>query len=520
MSEPTKILVIDDSEDDRLLYRRCLQKIVGARYDVSETSHGEEGLARLEKDTFACVLLDYSLPGRNGVEILKRIRTRHSFVPVVMLTGQGSEKVAVAAMQEGAQNYISKAAITPDTLDHVIKVAIQHCAMQKRIADQRESLEIFARALAHDLKEPVRTIRSLLELLSTEVSFSGKSAAHYQSVQDAAKRMTGLIDTVYYYTRLDGAEKSDCDVCDANQLVDEVKENIDRLVCERQAVVDCRGLPRIYMNRAQAIQVFQNLICNAIQHGGTTPRIRVEAEETADNWIFCVIDNGPGISQGDTEKLFKPFKRLSRHEAPGLGLGLAICKRIVELHGGKIWCESASGNGAAFKFTVPKAGALSAPRVSAPPSSLERVDGEGQGYPLATLLLVDDNDIDIELAQLLLIERNRLQCKVIVARDGHEALVRLREANVDLMLLDINMPRMDGFELLERMRAEKMLDRVAVVMCSTSTYDEDISRSLDLGASGYLTKPPEFARLKAIVEKSTKLKVLEERDTLHLLRAA
>ena len=126
MSEPAKILVVDDSEDDRLLYRRCLQKSVGGSYVVSEASRGEEGLARVDTDVFACVLLDYSLPGRNGVEILKRIRARHSFVPVVMLTGQGNEKVAVAAMQEGAQNYISKATITPDTLEHVIQVAIQH----------------------------------------------------------------------------------------------------------------------------------------------------------------------------------------------------------------------------------------------------------------------------------------------------------------------------------------------------------------------------------------------------------
>ena len=101
------------------------------------------------------MLLDYSLPGRNGVEILKRIRVKHPLVPVVMLTGQGNEKVAVAAMQEGAQNYISKATIDPETLAHVIQVAILHCRMQSRIAEQRGSLEVFAHALAHDLKEPV-----------------------------------------------------------------------------------------------------------------------------------------------------------------------------------------------------------------------------------------------------------------------------------------------------------------------------------------------------------------------------
>ena len=87
------------------------------------------------------MLLDYSLPGRNGVEILKRIRAKHPFVPVVMLTGLGNEKVAVAAMQEGAQNYISKATIDPETLAHVIQVAIQHCRMQNRISEQRGSLE-------------------------------------------------------------------------------------------------------------------------------------------------------------------------------------------------------------------------------------------------------------------------------------------------------------------------------------------------------------------------------------------
>jgi signal transduction histidine kinase len=521
VSERTKILVIDDSEDDRLLYRRCLQKSVGGSYVVSEASRGEEGLARVDTDVFACVLLDYSLPGRNGVEILKRIRARHSFVPVVMLTGQGNEKVAVAAMQEGAQNYISKATITPDTLEHVIQVAIQHCAMQKRIAEQWESLAIFARALAHDLKEPVRTIRSLLDLVSTEVSLTGKSEAHFQSITKAAERMIALIDTVYYYTRLDGTEEFDRNICDANELVEAVQDNINQLIRERGAIIDCRRLPSIFVNRAQAMQVFQNLICNAIQHGATEPRISVAAEEAADNWVFRVTDNGPGISEADIEKVFKPFKRLSRHDTQGLGLGLAICKGIVEQHGGKIWCESKSDHGATFKFTLPKAAQPAAPTVSAPAVSSTGAHRDGgQSHPLATLLLVDDNDIDIELAQILLIERNRLQCKVVVARDGHEALDRLQDANIDLMLLDINMPRMDGFELLEQMRAERMLDRVAVVMCSTSAYDEDISRALALGAAGYLTKPPEFSRLRAIVEKSTKLKISEESDALLLLRAA
>jgi CheY-like chemotaxis protein len=120
---------------------------------------------------------------------------------------------------------------------------------------------------------------------------------------------------------------------------------------------------------------------------------------------------------------------------------------------------------------------------------------------------------------MLLIERNRLKCNVIVARDGREALERLRDTDIDLVLLDINMPRMDGFELLQRMGAEKLLDHSKVVMCSTSTYAEDISRSRELGACGYLTKPPEFARLKSIVEKSTDLVMRQDGDAFILTRA-
>jgi CheY-like chemotaxis protein len=203
----------------------------------------------------------------------------------------------------------------------------------------------------------------------------------------------------------------------------------------------------------------------------------------------------------------------------GPGLGLATCRKILELHGAKIWYESKSGGGATFNFTVPKL-LVVATQKSIISSPIINGHDDGRGQQLATLLLVDDNVLDIELARLLLLDRGGLQCKVVVARDGQEALARLHDTPIDLVLLDINMPRMDGFELLERMCAEKLLDRVAVVMCSTSTYEEDISRAKDLGACGYLTKPPDFSQLRSILEKSTGLKIFEEDDALLLLRAA
>jgi CheY-like chemotaxis protein len=519
MSDPAKILIIDDSEDDRLHYKRSLKKSTGFDYVATETASGEDGLARVDKEAFACVLLDYSLPGRNGVEILKRIRAKHPFLPVVMLTGLGNEKVAVAAMLEGAQNYICKAHIDPQTLVHVIQVAIQHCRMQSRIAEQRGALEVFARALAHDLKEPVRTIRTLLDLVNTELSVEGKTSNHLQSIRYAAERMNSLIDTVYFYTRLDGVEPAQLDVCSANVLVDAAQQNISELIRERRAIIACPSLPHISVNREQLIQVFQNLLSNAIQNCATTPLVEVTVDEMAEYWRFNVRDNGPGIEPEYADRLFMPFKRLSHHKAQGPGLGLAACRKIIERHGGEIWYETRPGAaGTDFIFTIPRAQPADTAVAGQTVAQVKHLGG-GQKR-LATLLLVDDDEMAIELAQIQLIDANRLQCRVMVAHDGMEALARLRDTEIDLVLLDINMPRMDGFELLERMRAEKLLEHVPVVMCSTSTYQEDISRAKELGARGYLPKPPDLGQLRSILENSTALEISEMENGLHLLCAA
>jgi signal transduction histidine kinase len=524
MTESTSILIIDDSEDDREFYRRTLKKSEDAIYDIVEAENGEQGLARLAQALPACVLLDYSLPGRNGVEVLKRLRAEHPFVPVVMLTGQGNETVAVTAMQEGAQNYISKATITPEALQRVIRTAIEHCTMEKRIHEQRESLEIFTRALAHDLKEPIRTIKSFLSLVTAHEKLSEKGQGYFNYIQNAADRMAALIDAVYFYTRLDGSpQEIGKEVCDSTAVLEEAKADISALIKERNAVISAGPLPIVTANRRQLAQVLQNLMCNAIQHCPANPMIEIEASESATHWVFRVTDNGPGIDVAQREKIFQPFKRLAQSKAQGLGLGLAICKRIVETHGGKIWCEAGAQKGASFVFTIPK-DASQVTVATAPSKEARAVAEMAEAKPMANLLLVDDNEADIELTRIMLFEEAGLQCNLLVAHDAYEAMNMLRalenNAAVDLLLLDINMPGMDGFELLENMRAEDALRTTPVVMCTTSAYDKDMERAKRLGALGYLTKPAEMNRLKPLLDRIGSLDLRRESNGYTLLRAA
>jgi PAS domain S-box-containing protein len=147
------VLVIDDSADDRMLYRRVLEEAFGAALNLVEEGSGEGGLAAIEKAEPGCVLLDYSLPGRNGIEILKRIRPEHPHLAVIMLTGQGNEAIAVQSMKEGAQDYITKATITAETLSRVIRMAIDHSGLQKYIEEQHETLAATNRSLSQEIAE-------------------------------------------------------------------------------------------------------------------------------------------------------------------------------------------------------------------------------------------------------------------------------------------------------------------------------------------------------------------------------
>ncbi len=528
MSDAIRILVIDDSPDDRELYWRALNKNTDIHYDISDAEDGERGLARIEERAPDCILLDYSLPGNNGIEVLKLIHARHPHIPVVMLTGQGNEIVAVTAMREGAQNYISKSTITPEAIQRAIQVAIDHCSMEKRINEQRTSLEIFARALAHDLKEPVRTIQSYLDLLAAQETLSEKGKGYFSYVQNAAGRMAALIDTVHFYMRLDGVDHEiPKDVCDVGAVLQEAKENAAELIRERKLVIASDALPFVKANRMQLLQVLQNLLCNAIYHcGDIDPRVRIEVGEEAGYWAFRFIDNGCGISEAARRKIFEPFTRLDGNYSQGLGLGLAICKKIVESHGGTIRCESAVGGGAAFIFTLPKAQAKGA---DATPAQSNIAAGTNAGAAvaqrLANVLLVDDNKADLKLVQIMLGEVSRLRCNFLVAQDAYEALKVLNEGNgransVDLILLDINMPGMSGLELLGQMRGERGLRHKHVVICSSSAYDKDITRAAELGALGYITKPVELTKLAPLLSKAAGLCLSPAADGSLLLQAA
>jgi len=225
---------------------------------------------------------------------------------------------------------------------------------QARINEQRETLEVFTHALAHDLREPVRTVRAFTDMIIEDGGLPESAKTYFDYVRRGADRMGLLIETVFTYTQLHDPTQIKKARCSMDAALNAARENLHSLITETGAKIDAPPLPEVEANAGQMMQIFQNLISNAIKHCPQPVTITVTVEPSGDYWQFCVRDDGHGIAEPDIERIFQPFKRLNLNE-DGTGLGLAICAKIVAAHGGRISCQSKEGEGAGFVFTLPKA---------------------------------------------------------------------------------------------------------------------------------------------------------------------
>jgi signal transduction histidine kinase len=352
-----RVLIADDNEADRELIKACLEQ-AGLRAIVHEAATGPEVIALYQSVHADCVLLDIFLPGTSGIEVLEQLKGLDIHAPVIMLTGFGSENLAVAAMKAGAKDYMPKVNVNPQSISRSIRNVVDRVAMLRKIDAQHEELESFARVLAHDLTAPVTALQGSAALLTHEVSNAPRDLEKIGRLSAAiarnARRMGAFITTLTEYTSVDGVVEFGS--VSMKRVLDDVLAVLEVKIRERNATVTHDALPEVAGNSVLLTQLLQNLVSNALKYCETTPRIHIGAARADDGgWLFSVRDNGIGIAEENLQQVFRPFKRLHRNDSyGGMGLGLATCKRIVEQrHHGRVWCESQFGSGTTFFFTIP-----------------------------------------------------------------------------------------------------------------------------------------------------------------------
>jgi PAS domain S-box-containing protein len=242
-------------------------------------------------------------------------------------------------------------------------------ARAAELARSNRELEQFAYVASHDLQEPLRMVGSYTQLLESRYRgrIDGDADEFLHFAHDGAIRMKQLIDDLLLYARLDSRPLPAARV-NVNEVMEEVVRNLSSMTESAHAQVRWDSLPAVAGDRSQIVQLFQNLVSNAIKfHGGEPPLVTITSERKGGDWEFCVSDNGIGIPPESQERIFLMFQRLhGRDEYPGSGIGLAVCKKVVERHGGRIWVESSgvAGLGSKFLLTLP-----ADPVAATPPAS-------------------------------------------------------------------------------------------------------------------------------------------------------
>jgi len=355
-----RVLLVEDNPSDVELVLLALRKDgFEVSSDVVQTF--EEFTLRIQTSSYDLILADYKLPQWSGMEAIEILKRENLDMPLIVVTGYLGEERAVECIKHGATDCVLK--------DHLsrLPLAVARALEEKRLRQQRRlfaeelarsnaELEQFAYVASHDLQEPLRMIATYTQLLAERYRgrLDDQAQKYIAYSVDGALRMQTLIHDLLRFSQV-GKREIEPTRADCRIAVEQALKNLQAAVQESGAVVNWNGLPVVMADPSQLTQVFQNLIANAIKfHGTESPVIQIDAEKNDHEWVFTVSDNGIGIPAESWQDIFAIFRRLhTRDEYAGNGIGLSICKKIIERHGGRIWIEAQATPGCRFKFTLP-----------------------------------------------------------------------------------------------------------------------------------------------------------------------
>jgi two-component system, sensor histidine kinase and response regulator len=379
-----RVLLVDDRPDNLLALTAVLEPL-GA--DLVTAHSGEEALRHLLGEEFAVIVLDVQMPVLDGFEtarlIKQRERTRH--IPIVFLTAiSGEPEHYLRGYEVGAVDYVYKP-FAPEILRAKVRVFIelwqrgavierQRAELEARLADldranealARQALELersnaalerFAEVAAHELRQPLHNVAGFQDLLLDRhrEALGDQAAELAERAAAGVDEARSLIGALLDYAKA-GSQPLRQERVSLAEALDEARREVAGLR-EQGATVVSGALPVVRGDRRMLVRLLANLLDNAVKfRSEEPPRVRVRAERAGGAWKVVLRDNGIGIDPSDVPRLFTVFARLhAKGERPGHGVGLAVCRRIVERHGGTIGCDPAPGGGTAIWFTLPAA---------------------------------------------------------------------------------------------------------------------------------------------------------------------
>lgn len=356
MQRSIYLLIVEDNPADVKLLEKMLSRESSIEFHIRSCESIEEVKA-LNHQCFHLCLLDLSLLDSFGMETLSHFHSIMPDIPVIVLTGQDSHQLGVDLLRAGAFDYLSKNDLDSGLLIRSILHGIERFKLRRQLEEKNQELNNFASMASHDLKAPLSRILMLHKLLEMDE----KSESYQENLEIITKiseqisEMGHLIDSLLEYARALN-KPLQLERVPLSQVLAAAYENVEKDVIESGAKVDIGEMPTLSIDPIAMTQVFQNLLSNSIKYRSEqTPVISISASISGKELTICFKDNGKGFKKDQLKSAFQPFKRfVSVNDIPGSGIGMSVCEKSIERHGGEIWIESdGPGQGASVFMKLP-----------------------------------------------------------------------------------------------------------------------------------------------------------------------
>lgn len=515
-----RVLLADDNAD----MRHYVQRLLAPSYEVQAVADGAAALAAARARPPDLLLADVMMPGLDGLALVRALRAEPATrsLPVILLSARAGESPRIEGLDAGADDYLEKPFGARELLARVAArlevtglrrraeadARAQATALERLNADnarllaQRAQLidelrdadrrkDEFIATLSHELRNPLAPLRNGLHVLRNGGAHDGSAQRIHEMMERQLEHLVRLVDDLLEVSRISrGVLELRTERVAVATIVRHAVETSEPLIREAGHELST-SLPAqplwVEGDPVRLAQVLSNLLNNAARYTPRGGRIRLAVQQRDGQVVLSVRDNGMGIAPEAIPRLFRIFER-GKHSS-GLGVGLALAHHLVQLHQGRIEATSEGpGRGAEFRVTLPLA------EVQQPPEESARA------APAAAsrhrILVVDDNRDAAESLQMLL---EQLGAQVQVAHDGHDALQAFGWFNPSLVLLDIGMPGMDGYQLAHALQQRHPGHGAVLVALSGWGQAQDRERGRAAGLHHHLVKPAELATLQALV---------------------